>query len=78
MEAQIILLLALTENLLDTVPLDQIKQAEKALYQAAENLPIALIKRFETASSLSEEDKARILELASGALAAMNNKVKLD
>jgi F-type H+/Na+-transporting ATPase subunit alpha len=78
MEAQIILLLALTENLLDTVPLEQIKQAEKALYQAAENLPIALTKRFETASKLSEEDKAHILELARDAIATMNNKVKLD
>jgi F-type H+/Na+-transporting ATPase subunit alpha len=78
MEAQIILLLALTENLLDTIPLDQIKQAEKALYQAAKNLPIALTKRFETASKLSEEDKARILELARDAVAAMNSKVTLD
>jgi F-type H+/Na+-transporting ATPase subunit alpha len=78
MGAQIILLLALTENLLDTVPLDKIKQAEKALYQAAENLPVEITKRFETASKLSDEDKAHILELARDAIAAMNNKVKLD
>lgn len=78
MGAQIILLFALTENLLDTVPLDKIKQAEKALYQAAENLPVEITKRFETASKLSDEDKAHILELARDAIAAMNNKVKLD
>jgi F-type H+/Na+-transporting ATPase subunit alpha len=78
MEAQIILLLALTENLLDTVPLDQIKQAEKALYRAAENLPVEITKRFETASKLGEEDKARILELARVAIAAINIKVTLN
>jgi len=78
MEAQITLLLALTENLLDSVPLDQIKQAEKALYHAATNLPIELTKRFETAPSLSDEDKARILDFAKSAIVAISNRVNLD
>ena len=78
MEAQIILLLALTENLLDSVALDQIKQAEEALYQAATNLPIELTKRLETAAKLSDEDKARILDFAKAAVAAISNKVNLD
>ena len=66
--AQIILLLASSAGLLDGVPLDQMKDAEKALAEAAATLPAAVCERFDTAATLSDEDRAKISECARGAL----------
>jgi F-type H+-transporting ATPase subunit alpha len=66
--AQIATLLALTAKLFDTVPLDQMKLAEKAVLDAAENIPDDVIARFETADKLSDADRKAIIDLATLAL----------
>ena len=65
---QIILLLALTSNLFDNIPLTQMNQAQKTLRKAAVNLPPALCERFASAKTLSDEDRLSIVELATNAL----------
>ncbi|GAC22187.1 alternate F1F0 ATPase, F1 subunit alpha [Paraglaciecola arctica] len=65
---QIILLLALTSNLFDNIPLTQMNQAQKTLRKAAVNLPPALCERFASAKTLSDEDRLSIVELATKAL----------
>ena len=52
----------------DTVPLDQMKLAEKAVLDAAESIPAEVIARFETADKLSDADREIIIDLAAQAL----------
>jgi F-type H+/Na+-transporting ATPase subunit alpha len=66
--AQLAVLLALTAELFDAVPLDRMMAAESAVIEAAANLPAEVISRFETAARLSEEDRNVVLELARQAL----------
>jgi F-type H+-transporting ATPase subunit alpha len=72
--AQIAILLALTAKLFDTVPIDQMTEAEHALYQAAANIPAEVRARFETADKLSDEDRRTIIEIARQALASFRPK----
>ena len=65
---QIAILLALTAKLFDTVPLDQMSAAERAVQEAAEEIPDDVRSRFETATHLSEDDRKLIIEIARGAL----------
>src|ERR1017187_5899662 len=67
--AQIAILLALTEKLFDPVPIDQMKDAEQALREAAANIPAEVCARFETADKLSDEDRKTIIDIAGQALA---------
>jgi F-type H+-transporting ATPase subunit alpha len=62
--AQIIILLALTEKLFDPVPEEKMIEAQNALQNAAGTLPAELIKRLESASKLSDEDRKTIVEFA--------------
>ena len=55
--AQIAVLLALTAELFDHVPLDQMKDAEHAVQEAAANIPAEVCARFEGADELSDEDR---------------------
>ena len=71
--AQIAVLLALTANLFDTIPLDRVVQAEQALTQAAADLPIELCARFETATTLSDDDRKLIIETAANVLKPFQN-----
>jgi F-type H+-transporting ATPase subunit alpha len=66
--AQIIILLALTAGLFDTVPMDQMAQAERAVREAAASLPAELLARLETAKTLSDEDRTQLTDDASSAL----------
>jgi F-type H+-transporting ATPase subunit alpha len=72
--AQITVLLALTADLFDAVPLDQMTNAENAVLAAAANLPPEVRARFETARKLSDEDRQTIVELARQALAPFQPK----
>ncbi len=72
--AQITILLALTENLFDKIPLDQVVQAERALTEAAAELPSELCARFETADSLSDDDRQLIVDVAKKALESFQKK----
>ena len=66
--AQITVLLALTANLFDPVPLDRMTEAASAVRGAAANIPAEISARFETAAKLSDEDKKAIIEIARQAL----------
>lgn len=65
---QIALLLALTEKLFDSVPLDQMTNAEHALHRAALNMPLELCKRLEVAATLQAEDRETIIRIARNTL----------
>jgi F-type H+/Na+-transporting ATPase subunit alpha len=67
--AQIAVLLALTADLFDNVPLDQMTQAERSVIEAAAKIPAEVGERFETAKELSAEDRKVIIELARQAIA---------
>ena len=67
--AQITLLLALTEKLFDSVPLDQMVKAEQTLHKASLDLPLEVWKRLEGAAKLNIEDRDTIIRIARQTLA---------
>ena len=67
--AQIAVLLALTAELFDRVPLEQMTDAENALREAAANVPVEVRERLDTAEKLSDEDRKTIIEIARKSLA---------
>jgi F-type H+-transporting ATPase subunit alpha len=72
--AQIAVLLALTANLFDPVPLDKMTVAGNAVREAAATMPKEVSARFETAAKLNDEDKKTIVEIARKALAPFQPK----
>ena len=72
--AQIAVLLALTSNAFDTVPMNRMTEAEHALHEAASHISAEASGRFETADNLSDEDRRAILEIAQQALAPFQAK----
>jgi len=61
---QIAVLLALTAELYDDVPLDRMTEAEQALRKAAGEIPAEVSERLDTAEKLSDEDRETIIEIA--------------
>ncbi len=74
--AQIAVLLALTASLFDDVPLDRMKEAERAVRDAAAGIPAEVRSRFESADQLSGEDRETIIAIARQALAAFSGSPK--
>ena len=72
--AQIAVLLALTAELFDRVPLDQMTAAERVLREAAAHIPAEVCARFETADKLSDEDRTTIIEIARHSLVRFQPK----
>jgi len=72
--AQIAVLLALTAELFDDVPLDRMTDAEQAVRKAAADIPAEVSGRLDTADKLSDEDRKTILEIARKALARFQPK----
>jgi len=72
--AQIAVLLALTAELFDHVPLDQVTDAEHALREAAADIPAEVRKRLDTAEKLSGEDREAIIQIARKSLARFQPK----
>ena len=72
--AQIAVLLALTAELLDPVPIDQMTEAEHLMHEAALNIPAEVGARFETADKLSDEDRKTIIEIMRKSLAPFQPK----
>lgn len=68
MAGQIAVLLALTAKLFDEIPLKQMLAAEHAVRAAAADIPAEIDARFASASKLSDEDRAAILQRARQAL----------
>ena len=71
---QIAILLALTAKLFDTVPLDQMPDAEHAVREAAGHIPAEISARFASAKKLDDDDRKAIIELARKALARFQPK----
>jgi F-type H+/Na+-transporting ATPase subunit alpha len=65
---QIAVLLALTANLFDAVPLEQMTEAQQAVREAAADITAEVSERFDSAKKLSDEDRAAIIKIASNAL----------
>ncbi len=72
--AQIAVLLALTAELFDRVPLDQMTTAEHALRDATVNIPAEVRQRLDTADQVSDEDRDTIVAIAHKALAPFQPK----
>ncbi|WP_341326775.1 alternate F1F0 ATPase, F1 subunit alpha [Methylotuvimicrobium sp. KM2] len=68
---QIAVLLALTEGLFDTVPPDRMPEAELAVRNASRELPEALRQSLLSDESLSDSNRAAIVELAGKVLTPM-------
>ena len=71
---QIAVLLALTAELFDRVPLDQMTDAEHALLKAAADIPADVCERLDTADKLSDEDRNAIIQIARTSLARFQPK----
>ncbi len=69
MTEQICVLLALTEGLFDPVPLEKVKDAQRALQKAATEIPADIAGRFATAEKLSDADRKAVLDIATRTLA---------
>lgn len=65
---QISVLLALTSELFDAVPLDLMTRAEHAVCEAAVNIPAEVRLRLETAEKMDDEDRQTIVVVAREAL----------
>ena len=61
---QMAILLALSNRLFDAVPLLQMPQAQRALQEAAANLPTALCERLESEDKLSDADRQAVIMMA--------------
>jgi F-type H+/Na+-transporting ATPase subunit alpha len=66
--AQITVLLALTANLFDPVPLEKMTDAAHVVQAAATTIPAEMNARLDTAAKLNDEDKKLIVEIARKAL----------
>ncbi|TAL88803.1 MAG: alternate F1F0 ATPase, F1 subunit alpha [Rhodanobacter sp.] len=66
---QVAILLALSNRLFDAVPLAQMPQAQRALLEAAANLPAALCERLQGEHKLSDADRDAVITIAREALA---------
>src|SRR5580700_9926468 len=75
--AQITVLLALTANLFDSVPIDQMKAAGQAVQKAAATIPAEICARFDTAAKLNDEDRKAIIEIARRSLTPFQPKPDL-
>ena len=73
-QAQITVLLALTGKLFDQVPLERMTEAEQAVCVAAAVIPADVCARFDSAATLSAEDRASIIQIASSALVGFQSK----
>jgi F-type H+/Na+-transporting ATPase subunit alpha len=71
---QIAVLTALTAGLFDSVPLEKIPDAEKALRLAVREIPADLAGRFASAEKPSDSDRKAIIEIATRALRAFQPK----
>lgn len=71
---QIVLLLALTSGLFDTIPSDKIQDAENVLLKISSELPSEILKRLVSDKELSSADREVILKMAVTALVSFQAK----
>ena len=75
---QIVVLIALTSGLLDSVPLEKIREAVQSLRKTAADIPDAIQTRFDTGDKLSDEDRTAILAFARQAVIPFQTQPALD
>jgi len=63
LQEQIVVLLALTEGVFDTVPIHQMKAAERTIKKIVPTIPDEILERMNANSNLSEADKEAIISL---------------
>jgi F-type H+-transporting ATPase subunit alpha len=71
---QITVLLGLTANLFDLVPIDRMPEAEQAVRDSAANISPEMLSRLETAAKLSDDDRKAITDIARAALVPFQPK----
>jgi len=72
--AQIAVLLALSAELFDRVPLEQMADAEHSLREATAKIPAEIGKRLDSADKLSDDDRKAIIQIARDSLARFQPK----
>jgi F-type H+/Na+-transporting ATPase subunit alpha len=72
---QIMVLLALAAGLFDTVPLEVLPEAERALRKATSRIPAEVAARFTTSDKLTQADRVAILEVATQVLTSFQPAV---
>jgi F-type H+/Na+-transporting ATPase subunit alpha len=72
--AQITILLALTAELFDPVPLDQMTDAEHVVREAAATIPAEVCACFEATAPMTDADRQTIIDLTRKALAGRQSK----
>jgi F-type H+/Na+-transporting ATPase subunit alpha len=72
---QIVILMALTSGLLDSVPLGKVRDAEQALRKAAAEIPAEVRHRFFSNDRLSDADRQAILQVVVVAIAPFQQVV---
>lgn len=75
-KAQIFVLLALTLGLLESVPLNRVREAEQALIQAVTKIPIEVRERLDTSSELNDADREIILDTARNILSSFQSELE--
>ncbi len=66
--SQIAVLLALTAHQFDGAPMERMAEAERAVVEAAAEIPLEIRARFETDAGLGEADRKTVLEITRRAL----------
>jgi len=75
---QIVILLALNAKLFDSVPLDQMVEAEQSLRKAVADIPTEVRERFNADAELNDKDRKTILEVARKTLARFQPGAKTE
>jgi F-type H+/Na+-transporting ATPase subunit alpha len=71
---QIVILVALTAGVLDSVPIDKMRDAEQALRKSVADIPDEVRKRFSSDAKMSDEDRKMILQVVGKAIASFQPK----
>jgi len=71
---QLVILIALTNGLLDNIPLEKIQDAEDALLQSSATFPPDLLTRLMSDKVLSDDDSKAILKIAAEILTPFQDK----
>lgn len=75
---QIMVLLALTGDLFDTVPINKMQEAELALRKINTELPADIVKRLFSDEKLNDSDRDAILKIAENTLMPFQEKPEAD
>lgn len=71
---QIVVLAALTDGIFDTIPINNMRDAEFAIRKTVEQIPAEILHRFSSNEKMSAEDRAAILKIVSVAISAFQQE----